>query len=563
MTDSTPAGSSLRRKLLWLIGVRVVTVTILFGAGVLVQLRTPGLWPVGPFFLLGGFSYVLAVVFLLTLTHVERRRWLIDVQLATDVVVISAVVLLTGGVSSYFSTLYALPIIGASILQFRRGSLLVGSLSALLYAEVVVGQYQGTFGLLETQWPALAQWPRPPATLAFYMAGLDIFGFLAVAVLSGYLAERLRSAHASLARASSEIADLQAFNQHVIEGLTCGLVTTDRHWRVLTFNGAAKHITGHRVADVLGQRIFELLQLPPAFERSLNGTMEVSRRVELQFATPGGRQIELGLSATPLVLPGGQTGFLFVFQDITETRRLQRKSAVQDRLAAVGEMAAGIAHELRNPLASMSGSIQILRQELPVNVEQAQLMDIVLRESERLNDTIKSFLDYARPRRISSRRFDLRRAVNDTALLLRHSPESGDGYQIQVDVPGAPVWFEADEGQIRQVVWNLATNGIRAMPDGGALVLGVQAEEPGSVMLSVRDEGVGIPPEELDRMLQPFHGTFAQGSGLGLAIVHRIVSDYGGEILVTSSPDAGTTVRVRFPAPTAAPSSARRLSAQV
>ena len=564
MTDSsTPAGSSLRRKLLWLIGVRVVTVTILFGAGVLVQLRTPGLWPVGPFFLLGGLSYVLAVVFLLTLTYVERRRWLIDVQLATDVVVISAVVLFTGGVSSYFSTLYALPIIGASILQFRRGGLLVGSLSALLYAGVVVGQYQGTFGLLETQWPALGQWPRPPAPRAFYFAGLDIFGFLAVAVLSGYLAERLRSAHASLARASSEIADLQAFNQHVIEGLTSGLVTTDRHWRVLTFNGAAEHITGHRVADVLGQRIFELLQLPPAFERSLDGTAEGRRRVELQFATPAGRQIELGLSATPLVLPGGQTGFLFVFQDITETRRLQRKSAVQDRLVAVGEMAAGIAHELRNPLASMSGSIQILRQELPVNVEQAQLMDIVLRESERLNDTIKSFLDYARPRRISSRRFDLRRTVNDTALLLRHSPESGDGHQIQVEVPGAPVWFEADEGQIRQVVWNLATNGIRAMPDGGALVLGVQAGEPGSVMISVRDEGVGIPPEELDRMLQPFHGTFAQGTGLGLAIVHRIVSDYGGEILVTSAPDTGTTVRVRLPAPTAVPSSARRLPVQV
>ena len=559
MTDSsTPPGSSLRRKLLWLISVRVVTVTTLFGSGVLA-----GFWPVGPFVFLVAFSYALAVVFLLTLRHVERRRWLIDVQLATDAVVISFVVLLTGGVSSYFSTLYALPIIGASILQFRRGGLLVGSLSALLYAGVVVGQYQGTFALLETRWPAIGQLPRPPATLAFYMAGLDIFGFLAVAVFSGYLAERLRSAHASLARASSEIADLHAFSQHIIEGLTSGLATTDRHWRVLTFNGAAEHITGHRVADVLGRRIFELLQLPPAFERSLDGTVEGSHRADLRFATPGGRQIELGLSAAPLILPGGQTGFLFVFQDVTETRRLERKSAVQDRLAAVGEMAAGIAHELRNPLASMSGSIQILRQELPLNAEQTQLMDIVLRESERLNDTIKSFLAYARPRRISSRRFDLRRAVNDTALLLRHSPESGDGHQIRVDVPAPPVWFEADEGQIRQVVWNLATNGIRAMPNGGALVLGVQAEEAGSVMLSVRDEGVGILPEELDSMLQPFHGTFAQGTGLGLAIVHRIVSDYDGEIQVTSAPDSGTTVCIRLPAPTATPSPARRLPAQV
>ena len=230
MTGSSDTGASLRRKLFWLIGVRVVTVTILLGSGVLVQLRTPGLWPVGPFFFLVGLSYALAATFLLTLGFVERRRWLIDLQLATDAIVISAVVLLTGGVTSYFSTLYALPIIGASILQYRRGGLLVGSLSALLFAGVVVGQYQGAFEFLENRWAAMGQVAKPPAMLAIYMAGLDVFGFMVVAVLSGYLAERLRSAHASLARASSEIADLQAFNEHVIEGLTSG-------WRTRTARG--------------------------------------------------------------------------------------------------------------------------------------------------------------------------------------------------------------------------------------------------------------------------------------------------------------------------------------
>ena len=552
MTDlSAPAGASLRRKLVWLIGLRFVTVTILLGSGLLVQFRTPGLWPVAPFFFLVALSYAIAITFLVALTLVERRRWLIDVQLATDAIVISVVVLLTGGVSSYFPTLYALPIIGASILQFRRGGLQVGALSTFLYVAVVIGQYQGAFELLETRWPAIGQLPRPPGTLAFYMAGLDIFGFLAVAVFSGYLAERLRTADASLARASTEIADLQAFNQHVIESLTSGLATTDRHGLVLTFNGAAEHITDLKVADVLGLRIFDLLQLPPAFEASLDTGPEGSRRTDMQFTTTGGRRIDIGLSAAPLITPGGRDGFLFLFQDITETRRLHRKSAEQARLAAVGEMAAGIAHEIRNPLASMSGSIQILRQELPLNAEQTQLMDIVLRESERLNETIKAFLAYARPRASSSQRLDLRQAVNDTALLLRHSPESADSHRIRVDLPEVPVWFEADEGQIRQIVWNLATNGLRAMPDGGALVLGVETEAD-AVILSVRDEGVGIPPGELDSMLQPFHGTFARGTGLGLAIVHRIVSDYGGEIQVASAPGAGTTIRIRLPVSTAA-----------
>jgi two-component system sensor histidine kinase PilS (NtrC family) len=211
-------------------------------------------------------------------------------------------------------------------------------------------------------------------------------------------------------------------------------------------------------------------------------------------------------------------------------------------------MAAGIAHEIRNPLASMSGSIQILRQELPLSSEQEQLMDIVLRESERLNTTIRSFLAYARPQRFAIARFDVGRALNDAALLLRNSSEIHDGHIIDVSVSDG-LWYEADEGQIKQIVWNLATNGLRAMPEGGRLHLSA-AFEPGSesLVISVRDEGTGIPADQLDGLFQPFHGSFAKGSGLGLAIVHRIVTDYHGDVQVSSEPGAGTTVSVRLPA---------------
>jgi two-component system sensor histidine kinase PilS (NtrC family) len=215
-------------------------------------------------------------------------------------------------------------------------------------------------------------------------------------------------------------------------------------------------------------------------------------------------------------------------------------------------MAAGIAHEIRNPLASMSGSIQILRHELPLSSEQEQLMDIVLRESERLNTTIRSFLAYARPQRFQIERFDARRPLQDAALLLRNSADVHEGHEIVVDVPDTELWYEADEGQIKQIIWNLATNGLRAMPNGGRLFLsGAHEPASGGVVLTVRDEGIGISPEELDGLFRPFHGTFTQGSGLGLAIVHRIVSDYNGEISVSSEPKAGTSVSVRLPARTA------------
>jgi two-component system sensor histidine kinase PilS (NtrC family) len=212
-------------------------------------------------------------------------------------------------------------------------------------------------------------------------------------------------------------------------------------------------------------------------------------------------------------------------------------------------MAAGIAHEIRNPLASMSGSIQILRQELPLSAEQEQLMDIVLRESERLNTTIRSFLAYARPQRFQIARFDLRRTLNDAALLLRNSSELGEGHEILVDVPAEELWYEADEGQIKQIIWNLATNGLRAMPDGGRLrLIGARDDAAIGVIIRVQDEGTGIAPEQLDSLFQPFHGSFAKGSGLGLAIVHRIVTDYNGEITVSSEPGRGTCVGVRLPA---------------
>ena len=247
--------------------------------------------------------------------------------------------------------------------------------------------------------------------------------------------------------------------------------------------------------------------------------------------------------------PRGETGFILTFQDVTESRKLEREARVQQRLAAVGEMAAGIAHEIRNPLASMSGSIQILRQELPLTDEQGQLMDIVIRESERLNETIRSFLAYAKPQRQSMKHMDVRQVLTDTARLLQNSPERADGHRIAVDVPSEAVQFQADEGQIRQIVWNLATNGLRAMPGGGTLRLAVTppSDDAPFVVVSVADEGVGIGPEEMDGIFQPFRGGFDRGSGLGLSIVHRIVTDYSGEVRVSSTKGAGTTVFVKFP----------------
>jgi two-component system sensor histidine kinase PilS (NtrC family) len=543
--------SAVRRRVVPLMIWRLVIATMLLGSAAAIQLTAAAPVQPGPLYVLIAWTYALSAGYALSLRLTGRAPWLVDVQLALDALTVAAFVWVTGGILSYFSFLYVLPIMAASAVHFRRGAWRIAALSMVLYAATAALQYsQAPFQPWSVWEPGLpANLPR--GLVAEYTVAVHLLGFLGVGLLSGSLAERARKADEQLADASTTIANLQAYSEHIIDSLTMGLVTSDLEGRILTFNRAAETITGHARHAAPGRPAAGVLGLPPDFASALEPERPDggSRRADYRYRRPDGIEIDLGLSVTTLETSAGTSGYLFTFQDVTTIRRLERDARMQQRLAAVGEMAAGIAHEIRNPLASISGSMQILSKELALNGEQSQLMDIVLRESERLNGTIQSFLAYARPQRFSVARLDLRPVLEDAALLLRHSAEVGQNHVVEVDVPSLPVWCEADEGQVRQVIWNLATNGLRAMPGGGRLRLGAR-REPGNMagMLVVQDEGVGIPESELDSIFQPFHGAFEKGSGLGMAIVHRIVHDYGGEIRVRSKAGRGTTVEVRLPA---------------
>jgi two-component system sensor histidine kinase PilS (NtrC family) len=547
---------NLRRRLLTLIAVRVVIGTLLLGWAILIQISGPASFPIDPFFFLIGLTYALSLLYFVTLRFAERYAWLVDLQFAADAIIVSAFIHVTGGITSYFSSLYLLPIMAASIVR-GRGALQVAALSAILYLTLVATQYVDPEYLPELLRPT-RDVPLPTVRVAQYTVAINLFGFVAVAWLSGSLAESLKSAGARLVDASHEIEDLRAFNEYVIDSLLSGLVSTDADGRVLTFNRAASAITGVPAHEAIGSDVVLPLQLPNHFRARLGSLGETrSLRIDQVYQRRDGRVIDLGIAATTMAFPDGRAGYLFTFQDVTNVKRLERDARLQQRLAAVGEMAAGIAHEIRNPLASMSGSIQVLREELSLNDEQAQLMDIVLRESERLNQTIGSFLAYARPERFAISRLDVRQAVAETATLLRNSSEVRSDHVIDVNLPDHPVWYEADSNQLRQIIWNLATNGLRAMNGGGTLTLAA-AYEAGSanredVVITVQDQGRGIPADELDAIFQPFHSTFEKGTGLGLAIVHRIVTDYSGTIEVASTVGTGTTIRVHLPVRVPAP----------
>jgi two-component system, NtrC family, sensor histidine kinase PilS len=540
---------SLRRRLSTLIAARVVLVTLLLGWAILIQISRPGAFPIDPFFSLIGITYALSVIYLATLRFTERHLWLVDLQFGADALLVSAFIQVTGGITSNYSSLYVLPIIAAAMIRYRRVAMQVATLSAALYLAIVAVQY-GDFDIpLASRFSLIVE--LPTLRVAQYTVAINLGGFVGVALLAGSLADSLRSAGARLEDASLVIRDLRAYNEYVINSLLSGLITTDDQGRILTVNRAASTIIGLHASHAIGREIIDVMQLPVSVRSRLADLTERrGLRVDYQYRTPEGRALDVGLTASALTFPDGGSGYLFSFQDVTNMRRLEHEARLRQRLAAVGEMAAGIAHEIRNPLASMSGSMQVLRHELPLSEEQAQLMDIVLRESERLNHTIKSFLAYARPQRSAIARFDVRQVFQDTALLLRNSADVHPDHVIEVEAQ-EPVLCEADENQVRQIVWNLATNGLRAMPSGGRLLLsGRSAEESGNhvVVLAVQDQGCGIPADEIDSIFQPFRSSFERGTGLGLAIVHRLVTDYNGTIDVSSEVGVGTIFTVKLPA---------------
>src|SRR2546430_6830610 len=311
----TRSEMGLRLRVVRLMLGRVVISTILLGSATFMQITAPGSVAVNPFFFLIALTYGLTIIYAGTLRYVDRRRWLVDLQLAVDAVIVSAFISFTGGITSNFTSLYFLPVIAASTIRLRRGGLLIATLSAALYGALVAAQYLPAWGLSAQPWFTSASVVLPVGSVARYTAALNVFGFFAVALLAGSLADSLRSAGVQLEQASSEIADLQALNQHVIDSLPSGLATTDARQHILTFNRAAETITGVPFQAAVGRHLSEVLQLPRRLLAESNGDLTVvPSRIEIRYRPADGRpDLEVGLSATHLETPGGQAGLFVTF----------------------------------------------------------------------------------------------------------------------------------------------------------------------------------------------------------------------------------------------------------
>ncbi|HKF57285.1 MAG TPA: ATP-binding protein [Blastocatellia bacterium] len=542
----------MRRKLQWLIVWRLVINAALLATVLLVERGTAPGQAFGPSLLaITAVVGVLSLVYFLTL----RTRIPAEIhgyaQLSADVILVTWLVYSTGSVESPFLALYLVIIFAASSMFGRRQVFILASFAALLYAANAVIRMTGVIGWA----PGLAWYEGEKLKTVQFMLALNIIAIIGVSVLSSHLADRLRRSEDELAIAARDLADYRAFNDRIIESMRSGLVTTDLRGNIITFNKAAEEITGYRLHELRGKRIFTIFgDIEKQIEVGLESIRARSRlpRFDIACRTADGRELHLGFSVAPLVdeakLHSSPTtrGYVLTFQDLTEVMELEREVRRQERLAALGKMAAGLAHEIRNPLASMRGSVQVLAAELDLSPDQAQLMEIVLRESDRLNQIVSDFLVYARPPRTDRQVIDLAAILSETLALLRHSPELSPNHFIVEECDLGPVLYNGDPNQLRQVFWNLARNAIQAMPAGGKLTAILEATPRHEVTITFSDTGQGMTREQQDRLFEPFNSSTG-GTGLGMAIVYQLIRDHNGRIVVESEAGSGTRISIRLP----------------
>ncbi len=531
-------GDPSRRQLGWLLFFRLLVVTLFLGGTIIYQLRS-GLGTFNPalpylYFLVGLF-YLQALVVAGLLRSARRPRFIVHLQTVWDLLFSSALILLTGGIESQFSFLYILSIIGASFLLSRKETLFVASASAILYGSLLDLQY---YGLL----PSLAGLPSAHVVDGrdvFFAVFVNLVAFLLTGLLAGTFSERVRRSELALERRQIDFEELEHLNRTILANIGSGLMMVNPQGRIRSFNEAASRITGYSLQEVYNRQASQLFPELKIF----SGRFRSVPRGEGVFTDHGGERHNLGFSSTPVRdRQGRELGLLVTFQDLTQLKEMEQRLQQADRLAAVGQLASGLAHEIRNPLASISGSVQLLLEAGHVNAEGERLMEIVIREADRLSNLLTDFLVFARPKPPRCARVELTALLSEM-VSMASADNRFTGVEIRAELP--PGYASSlDREQFRQVIWNLMINAAEAMGGEGVLILGI---DPEAGVVYVDDSGPGIPVEIRSSIFDPFFTTKDHGSGLGLSTVYAIIEAHGGELSVGTSRLGGARFSVKLP----------------
>jgi len=522
-----------RNWLGWLVKIRILILTFLFGIELTVARMAPSPLPMRSFISTMLMWYGFSLFYILLFSLWEEQRVQGVMQVVTDLAMVSMVVHFTGGWDSSLNFLYPLVIIVACILLPKMWAYLTSALAFILYGCVLDLNFYGVVPSYATTHPGL----NALEAIIF----VNLFAYLAVAYLACLLSAKLRQVDVQLKDASGALESLQALHENIIQSISGGLITTDIEGKITLVNRAAKKLLSSG-DEIIGKSVTELFldPLPVIGSERAHG--------EVRFQPGDGFRKTFRVMVSALIIPGRETsGSVYTFDDLTEIRRLEREVRIQDRLAAVGRLAAAIAHEIRNPLTSIAGSVSMLSGASEMTDEQRQLLQIVTRESERLNNIITDFLAYSRGKQYRFDKVDLVLLLEDTLTLLENRMKSENtGICIERRFKFPEALTLADGDKIKQVFWNFCQNAVRAMKDRGG-TLAVSLDTIGDDwQINFIDTGVGMTRQQSEKIFEPFQSDFDGGTGLGLAIVYQIVQAHEGKVWARSKLGEGTTLVLRL-----------------
>ena len=518
--------------LTWLVKVRILILTILLGVELAVAQFTPVVFPIRLLVDTILLAYAISAFYLVLLHFWNEPKVQAVLQVISDLLLVSLLVYVTGGVDSSLNFLYPLVIVVASIVLPRVWAYLTAALAFILYGTVLELCYFQVVPSYSATHPGI----RTLQGIIF----VNLFGYLAIAYLAGLLSTKLRQADKRLEYTRGALKDLQALHENIIQSTSNGLITTGLDGRITLINPSAEKLLGRSETDLLEQPISPLFQdpLPQASSEQPHG--------EVRFVAPNGFRKTFRILVSELTVPDrGTVGYVYTVDDLTQIRRLEREVRMQDRLAAVGRLSAAIAHEVRNPLTSIAGSASLLAEMPDLNEEHRRLLQIVTRESERLNDIITDFLAYSRTKQYRFANVDMVPLLEDTLTLLGHRLEAQNtGIKLERRYSSRKACVLADGDRMKQVFWNFCENAVRAMKKGGTLTVSID-ELDADWQFSFADTGPGMSPQMVEKIFEPFQSQFEGGTGLGLAIVYQIVQAHEGKVWVRSKPGQGCTFVLR------------------
>ncbi len=544
--------NDMRTRLHWIMGLRVALVTLMLGLSLAFQVAKGG--RVETFYALILVTYILTIPSAMLLRMCATPAALMIffwVQVGIDFFLETVLVARTGGIESPFAVLYVMTVAVASLVPRRRVGLLAACFCIILFGILTNIQFHGLIEGWGWLPPSRLTMPETYQTFGVYALAL-----LVVGILGGTLTEQLQQVDQSLREKEQGLTRLQAFHENIVHSISSGVFTADARGCVTSFNPAAQEATGYTIAHVAGHPWREVFNWHPAQEsdEQLNGVVSTTTRFEVECKRADGNRLILGMTLSPLHEQGEQAGLVGVFKDLTQIRDLEEEMRRKDWLASLGEMSAGMAHEIRNPLGALAGAMQMLRQDAIEDETNRRLMDIAIREATRLDNIITEFLLYARPPALTLAEYDLNKVLAETLDLVQHEARIRTNITIVTSLAPGVLTALVDQDQLRQVFWNMATNAFEAMPDGGQLTISTSCRHvdvggrKGDVIeIAFQDTGEGIPKQNLDKIFLPFFTTKKEGSGLGLAAVHRIVDLHGGWIKVESQEPHGSRFVVCMP----------------